>query len=101
VISSSIADLRGKLVAFEAGQSPDGVHHGRIQRAADLRQLSSPHSVSQSSPANRRQVLEEQAMLYLQGAPLDWDALDSEGDRPRVVLPTYPFQRQRYGIESR
>ncbi|MGJ3245329.1 MAG: beta-ketoacyl synthase N-terminal-like domain-containing protein [Elainellaceae cyanobacterium] len=103
VISSSIADLREKLVAFDAGQSPDGFHHGRIRGGADWGQLSSPHSVSQSvsqsSPANRRQMLEELAMLYLQGAPLDWDALDPGGDRKRVVLPTYPFQRQRYGVE--
>ncbi|MGJ3253894.1 MAG: beta-ketoacyl synthase N-terminal-like domain-containing protein [Elainellaceae cyanobacterium] len=105
VISSSIADLREKLVAFDAGQFLDGVHHGRIRGAADLGQLSSPQSVSQSvsqsGTANRRQVLEEQAMLYLQGAPLDWNVLDSRGDRHHVVLPTYPFQRQRYGIESR
>ncbi|MEL6937193.1 MAG: condensation domain-containing protein, partial [Cyanobacteria bacterium J06607_17] len=34
--------------------------------------------------------------LYQQGAELDWAEFDRPYSRKRIVLPTYPFQRQRY-----
>ena len=42
------------------------------------------------------QLLETVGALYVQGAAIKWDAFDADYDRRRVVLPTYPFQRQRY-----
>ena len=40
------------------------------------------------------------AQAHAAGARLDWDAY-FQGQRPkRVPLPTYPFQRQRYWLES-
>ena len=38
------------------------------------------------------------ARLYVQGINVDWQRLDHGFPRRRVVLPTYPFQRQRYWI---
>lgn len=35
------------------------------------------------------------AELYVAGAPLDWNAFDAHWKRQRLVLPTYPFERQR------
>lgn len=35
------------------------------------------------------------AELYVAGAPLDWNAFDEPWQRQRLVLPTYPFERQR------
>ncbi|MEM9482535.1 MAG: beta-ketoacyl synthase N-terminal-like domain-containing protein, partial [Cyanobacteria bacterium P01_F01_bin.116] len=34
--------------------------------------------------------------LYQQGAELDWVEFDRPYARKRIILPTYPFQRQRY-----
>jgi acyl transferase domain-containing protein len=36
------------------------------------------------------------ARAYAGGAAIDWQAVDAGLRRPRVVLPTYPFERQRY-----
>ena len=36
------------------------------------------------------------ARAYSGGAPIDWRAVDDGLRRPRVILPTYPFERQRY-----
>ncbi len=47
-----------------------------------------------------RQMLESLANLYVRGAKVDWAAFDSDRRRRRVALPTYPFQRKRYWIES-
>ncbi|MEI5103099.1 type I polyketide synthase [Streptomyces sp. PmtG] len=43
-------------------------------------------------------VLGSLAQLYVQGGAVDWSAL--LGERPRVDLPTYAFQRQRYWLNS-
>jgi acyl transferase domain-containing protein/acyl carrier protein len=42
------------------------------------------------------QVLETLSGLYVRGVEVDWAAYDAPYGRRRVVLPTYPFQRQRY-----
>jgi len=36
------------------------------------------------------------AKLHVAGAPVDWVGFDRDYKRRRVVLPTYPFERQRY-----
>ena len=45
-------------------------------------------------------MLSSLAQLYVQGAKVDWSGFDREYARQKVVLPTYPFQRERYWIES-
>ncbi|MBE9077761.1 aminotransferase class I/II-fold pyridoxal phosphate-dependent enzyme [Romeria aff. gracilis LEGE 07310] len=48
----------------------------------------------QPERSGRRVTLQSLAALYVQGFPVDWDAV-SEPAIP-ISLPTYPFQRQRY-----
>jgi acyl transferase domain-containing protein len=43
-------------------------------------------------------MLTSLARLYVRGVHVDWERLDRGFPRRRVVLPTYPFQRQRYWI---
>jgi len=44
-------------------------------------------------------VSETVARLYAAGLSLSWQAFHQGADRRRVVLPTYPFQRQRYWVD--
>ncbi len=37
--------------------------------------------------------------LWLAGAPVDWRGVHAHARRRRVVLPTYPFERQRYWVD--
>ena len=46
------------------------------------------------------QMLESTAMLYVRGAPVDWEGVDAGFRKRRVHLPTYPFQRERHWPES-
>lgn len=46
-----------------------------------------------------RQLLESLAALYVLGGGVNWTALDTGRQRHKVILPTYPFQRQRYWVE--
>ncbi|MEM1168618.1 MAG: type I polyketide synthase [Cyanobacteria bacterium P01_H01_bin.35] len=46
-----------------------------------------------------KNMLSTLGQLYVGGAKVDWVALDQDYDRQKVMLPTYPFQRQRYWID--
>src|SRR5581483_2956079 len=50
--------------------------------------------------SNWQQMLESLTQLYLRGAEVDWAGFDAPYGRRRVSLPTYPFERQRYWIET-
>jgi len=50
--------------------------------------------------ADRRVLLSSLARLYAQGVKFDPSAVDRRPVRRRIVLPTYPFQRQRYWVEK-
>jgi malonyl CoA-acyl carrier protein transacylase len=47
-----------------------------------------------------QQILQSLGELYVRGVPVDWSGFDKDYPRRRVVLPTYPFQRQRYWIQT-
>lgn len=47
-----------------------------------------------------QQILASAAQLYLHGLAVDWVGFDQDYARQRQPLPTYPFQRERYWIES-
>ena len=47
-----------------------------------------------------QQMLQSLAQLYLRGVKVNWSGLDNGYVRNKVSLPTYPFQRQRYWIDS-
>jgi acyl transferase domain-containing protein len=43
-------------------------------------------------------LLSSLGQLYVHGVKIDWEGFDRGLGRRRVVLPTYPFQRQRYWV---
>lgn len=45
-------------------------------------------------------LLQSLGQLYIIGVKVDWSGFDKDYPRRRVVLPTYPFQRQRYWLET-
>jgi NAD(P)-dependent dehydrogenase (short-subunit alcohol dehydrogenase family)/acyl carrier protein len=47
-----------------------------------------------------QQMLEGLGRLYVHGVPVDWSGFDHDYHRRKVVLPTYPFQRQRCWIKD-
>jgi acyl transferase domain-containing protein/NADPH:quinone reductase-like Zn-dependent oxidoreductase/acyl carrier protein len=44
------------------------------------------------------QILESLARIYTNGAEVDWVGFDKDYRRRRVVLPTYPFRRERHWV---
>jgi malonyl CoA-acyl carrier protein transacylase len=45
-------------------------------------------------------ILQSLSELYVRGVQVDWSGFDKDYPRRRVILPTYPFQRQRYWIQT-
>jgi amino acid adenylation domain-containing protein/thioester reductase-like protein len=44
-------------------------------------------------------ILDSLGKLYVQGAEVDWRGFDAGYSRNKVVLPNYPFDRQRYWLD--
>ncbi|WP_293062787.1 type I polyketide synthase, partial [Moorena sp. SIO3F7] len=47
-----------------------------------------------------QQMLSSLGKLYVKGAKIDWSGFDSDYSRQKVALPTYPFQRESYWVET-
>ena len=45
-------------------------------------------------------LLESVQRLYVDGAEIDWDGFERDYHRRRIDLPTYPFRRRRYWMDS-
>ncbi|MEZ4868996.1 MAG: type I polyketide synthase [Caldilineaceae bacterium] len=73
-------------------QSPITNHQSPITKLPSLR----------PNRKDRQQLLESLGALYCRGLVMPWDAVIAtveDTSRPRkIVLPTYPFQRQRYWV---
>lgn len=52
-----------------------------------------------SAGTDWQQMLESLGHLYVSGAKVEWKEFDRPYPRKRVMLPSYPFQRQRYWLE--
>ncbi|MBD1836177.1 type I polyketide synthase [Cyanobacteria bacterium FACHB-472] len=47
-----------------------------------------------------QQILDSLGALYVRGVPVDWSGFDRDYQRIKLSLPTYPFQRKRYWVET-
>ncbi|MEM7127080.1 MAG: type I polyketide synthase, partial [Chloroflexota bacterium] len=47
-----------------------------------------------------QQMLSSLGQLYVRGVEIDWEGFDQAYQRQKIVLPTYPFQRQRYWVDT-
>ena len=47
-----------------------------------------------------QQMLSSLGQLYVQGAKVDWSGFDRDSRYQKVILPTYPFQREKYWVET-
>ncbi len=48
-----------------------------------------------------QEMLSSLAKLYVNGAEIRWNAVNHDCDGRRISMPTYPFQRERYWLETK
>lgn len=85
VVTHSTADLHQKLTLIADGIFPTDAFQAQVPAAP------SPLPHPPSTPTALAQA-------YIQGVILDWQSITQTKQR-KLALPTYPFQRQHYGIE--
>ncbi len=49
---------------------------------------------------NWKDLLQTISQLYLNGIPIDWKGFDKPYNRKKILLPTYPFQRESCWVEA-
>jgi acyl transferase domain-containing protein len=82
----------GCTAFLEIGPSSTLIEMGRQCTDADLQWLTSLR------PDRRdwEQTLQSAAEMYVHGLSFDWEGFDRGYQRNKQILPTYPFQRERY-----
>lgn len=85
----------GQALSFFAKQHPACTGTRREQI---LPTLPSPHG--QQKQDIHAFLLTTLGRLWLAGVPVDWSGYYAGEQRQRVILPTYPFERQRYWISG-
>ncbi|MBW4696825.1 MAG: polyketide synthase [Aphanocapsa lilacina HA4352-LM1] len=100
LVAEHPAEMAGLLAAFGAGQRLPGLHfgHSARRRTTDVGDEAYPGPASSS--VERRRMLEVLGGQFVAGSAVEWGRLAGDGRMRRVSLPTYPFERQRYWMES-
>jgi acyl transferase domain-containing protein len=94
------AELRQQLEAYARGEETAFAASAvdeRERMAAQALALGSPASLRREEPQTVT-LLAALAQLYAQGQTVDWRAIYPCGNQ--VTLPAYPWQRERFWIES-
>jgi acyl transferase domain-containing protein/acyl carrier protein len=92
---------QGADVLVEIGPHPVllGMAHDCLA-ASEQSSLTSVPSLKRKRPDDAI-ILDSLAHLWTRGVPVDWTAVEGSNSGPvsrRMVLPTYPFQRQRFWV---
>ncbi|MBW4673376.1 MAG: 6-deoxyerythronolide-B synthase [Desmonostoc geniculatum HA4340-LM1] len=97
VTAASTLELAGKLGAFRDGKQVEGLSQGKATtNLPDELQIPDLNSES----INWQSIWENVAQSYVKGVTIDWAALYPDDLCDRLQLPNYPWQRQRYWVES-
>ena len=107
IVAAGADDLCGALQALVAGRASAQVFHGKASSAdyrRDARALETHLSrlyAQLREHRDSREPLDELAKLYVEGASIDWETIHGPEVPARIALPNYPFQRQRYWVETK
>ncbi|MEM7345586.1 MAG: type I polyketide synthase, partial [Chloroflexota bacterium] len=90
----------GANTFIEIGPKPTLITLGQLalSEATSEMELSTWLPSLRPKKPDQTQLLESLGQLYRQGADINWANVAER--QPKVILPNYPFQRQRYWIDS-
>ncbi len=88
-----LSSWTGKVIRKESISADYWQPHENIKKIPENSLVISPQS-------SWKELLQTLSHLYLNGIPINWMAFDQPYKRKKVSLPNYPFQRERYWVES-
>jgi amino acid adenylation domain-containing protein len=92
IVTSSMRDLAGKLIAFTDGKMSQGIYTGnREEHRCVLDDLQDTDFQEHLLKKNDAHLL---AKWWVKGLEINWLTLYTNSSPNRVPLPTYPFSRQ-------
>jgi polyketide synthase PksL len=102
-VASSVEELAEKLEAYVAGEEDiEGAYQGQASRTREALSLFNADADLQHTIdkwiANKK--LSKLLELWVKGLEVDWSKLYGEVKPQRVSLPTYPFVKERYWIDT-
>ncbi|MFC5743592.1 non-ribosomal peptide synthetase [Dyella tabacisoli] len=103
IVARTLGELRAKLVAYLDGDTGgEDVYRGQVKRTKEaLTALAGDDSVDTLLVAWLAQGKHGKWLdLWVKGLPVVWEKLYGETKPRRISLPTYPFARERYWIDT-
>jgi acyl transferase domain-containing protein len=100
---ASIVELNDKLTRYLAGEEGiDELYRGEVNRSdATLRLITTDEEMREVIGLwIERGKFSKLLDLWVKGLPFDWRRLYGDVTPRRISLPTYPFAKERYWIES-
>ena len=98
--SQGLQQLAGEnLMLLEVGPGHTLTYLARQHKLLESRAMPSIRH-AQEKQSDDAMLLHALGHLWMQGAGVAWEAVHRGGKRRRVSLPTYPFERQRYWVDS-
>ncbi len=91
---------QGYTVFLEIGSKPILLGMGRQCLSEDIEDTNAWLPSLRPGNSDCQQMLHSLGELYVRGAAVNWSQVQNIYTHKNVVLPTYPFQRQRYWIET-
>ncbi len=88
-----LSSWTGEVIRQEGLTADYWKPHGNIRKISEDTLVISPQR-------SWKELLQTLSHLYLNGVAIDWKAFDHSYHRKKVILPTYPFQRERYWVEQ-
>jgi acyl transferase domain-containing protein len=85
--------------AIEIGPKPILLGIVELQRSENSSSVPMMPSLRENR-SDWEQMLESLSQVYIHGVKIDWIGFYKDYGRHKVVLPTYPWQRQRFWVES-
>lgn len=93
VLVGTLEDARAKLEAFLAGRAADGLFLGEASERPASEWGADPAVLWADRPS-------EWLELYVRGVAVDWRTLYEHRKVKKRPLPSYPFERERYWLDS-
>ena len=102
-LASSVEQLAEKLEAYAAGEEGiEGVYRGQASRNKEALSLFSAEDDLRQTIDRwiASKKLSKLVELWVKGLELDWGKLYGEVKPRRISLPTYPFAKDRYWVDT-